>query len=650
MTQLCNLQNIHLNFGEKVIFSDAKLSIESTDRIGLIGLNGHGKSTLFNILAGKVIPDISNPPFIFDKHNESFSFFYIPQELDIKSFPHLGIENFYLSFYPELDNAHKELNEIQEKLITHYDDSSLIERQQKLIDKIEHLDGWKIEQSYQSYLQYFEIESSTTELVNLSGGELKKVALSIGLSANANLILWDEPTNHLDIETIERFEDELSQCSHAYMIISHDRYLLNHVTNKIVHIEHGKINSFSGTYIQYLEYLEERDKELAKNLDKLQNKHRRELAWMRQGVKARRTRSKKRVEEYHNVKEQIGHLKSLAKKTIDISMSHSGRQAKVLVDIQDGQFQYSEGTPLLRNLQLKVCKKDKIALIGPNGAGKSTLIKVMARELALSSGKLKTLDDLKIVVFDQKRKSLEAEQTLFKYVNDGQEFVHFSNGDSLHVITYLEKFLFHKNQIHRPISTLSGGEKNRLQLAKFLTLAADLWVFDEPTNDLDIETIEILERELSNYQDAVIIIGHDRAFLDNICDKTWVLHDQQIQEFTGGYEQVAPYLHAIELEKKAQNTTQAIEEKLIAKDDKAKEKPIVMTYQEKKRWKAIESEIEEKELLIEELKEKLAGFDFSSHNPEQQKDYEILGNNLTQEEDSLSALYAEWEDLSQKKE
>lgn len=647
MSIICNLQNINLSFGQKVIFDDAKITINQGDRIGLIGLNGHGKSTLFNILAGTVTPDISTPPFVFDKNNDLFKLFLIPQELDTKSHPELSISDFWLSFYPEIYELHKQLKETEEKLAVDYTNEKLMHKQQNIMDQYEHLGAWDIENSYINYLSHFGIEKMDTPVDKLSGGEQKKLALSIGLSTKAEFILWDEPTNHLDVETIEKFEDELVNSNKTYMIISHDRYLLNFVTDRIIHIERGSINSFKGTYLQYLEYLEEREKELAKNLDKLQNKHRRELAWMRQGIKARGTRSKKRVEGYNNIKDDIQTLKSRAKRVVDLSLQHSGRKSKQLVEITDGNFGYNEDL-ILKNLNLLITKSDKIALIGPNGAGKSTLLKIISGDLPLSAGNRKALDDFKVITFDQKRESLDESKTPFEIVGDGQDFVHLSDGSTRHVMSYLEGFLFARDQINRPISTMSGGEKNRLQLAMFMKQSADLWIFDEPTNDLDIETIELLERELADYKAGVIIVGHDRAFLDNTCKTTWLVHDKEIEVFEGGYSQIAPYLQALELEKKAniqpvQNKTAPVAKETPTASAKAK-----MTYKEKERFKVIEDEISNMEESIEKIKHEMSELDFATGDQETQKKFEKLTKKLNSKEKALEELFAEWTDLESK--
>lgn len=648
MSIVCNLQNINLSFGQKVIFDDAKITINQGDRIGLIGLNGHGKSTLFNILMGTVTPDISTPPFIFDKNTDLFKPFLVPQEMEVSKFSDLSISDFWLSFYPEIYSVHKQLKEIETSLMEDYTNEKLINKQQALLERYEHLGAWDIENSYMSYLSHFGLADHSTPVAKLSGGEQKKIALSIGLSTKSELILWDEPTNHLDVETIEKFEDELKNLNKTYMIISHDRYLLNYVTDRIIHIERGSINSFKGTYLQYLEYLEEKEKELAKNLDKLQNKHRRELAWMRQGIKARGTRSKKRVEGFHNIKDDIQNLKSRAKKVVDLSLQHSGRKSKQLIEITEGSFAYKDNDTLLENINLLVTKTDKVALMGPNGAGKSTLLKLLSGELELSEGKRKALDELKVITFDQKRESLDESKTPFEIVGDGQDFVHLSDGSTKHVMSYLESFLFGRDQINRPISTMSGGEKNRLQLAMFMKQSADLWIFDEPTNDLDIETIELLEKELADYKAGVIIVGHDRAFLDNTCKTSWLVHDKQVEVFEGGYSQVAPYIQALELEKREREQNQRKPKNSSSNSDNEDPKDVKLSYKEKERFKVIESEIESSENEIEMLKSDLAMIDFSTNDTEANKKLQKLNFQLKKAEEKLDDLFKEWEELESK--
>ena len=363
---------------------------------------------------------------------------------------------------------------------------------------------------------------------------------------------------------------------------------------------------------------------------------------MRQGIKARGTRSKKRVEGFHNIRNEISRIKGMSKKVVDLNLHHSGRKTKILIQIENGTFSYDDKC-IYQNLNLLITKKDRIGLLGPNGAGKTTLINILQEKLNLNSGAQRNADNLDIIVFDQNREQLDSSKTPLEIIGEGNDFVILGNGQKKHINSYLSQFLFTADQINRPISTLSGGEKNRLQLAMFMKQSADIWVFDEPTNDLDIETIELLEREISSYEAAVIVIGHDRAFLDNVCDKVWLINNNEIEIFEGGYTQVAPYLHALEMEKTI--PTQEADE---SKQNIQIPKKIKMTYHEKKRAKVIESDIEEVENKLMELEEQLAVFDFATMNQETQDQYQKLNDDKKLFEDTVSALYKEWEELSSK--
>jgi ATP-binding cassette subfamily F protein uup len=532
MSLLCTLKNIRLSFGPKIIFNNAQISVSTGDRIGLLGLNGKGKSTLFKILTGDIVPDHSSPPFEFNKargdgdERSRFSLFYVPQELPLEGLGKITIKDYFFIFYPELKLA--------------YETS---------LDKFEALHGWEMIQNYESYLKYFGLLDQTKSVCDLSGGEQKKILLSLGLSSNANLILWDEPTNHLDIETIKLFEDELDSTSKAFMLITHDRFLLSKLTRKIFQIQQGQITSFVGSYTDYLSFLERSEQSKLRLLDKLKNNLEREQAWMRQGIKARGTRSKKRVETFLGLKERVSTIKSEAKRNLDLTLQKSNRQTKVLVSFDHLTFKYPGADPLFENISGEIHKGNKIGLLGNNGVGKTTLLKLIRQEIMPASGFMKTADNLQIQYFSQKRDEMESDRTPHQILGDGSDFVTLPDGSKKHVSSYFESFLFHRDDIHRPLKTFSGGEKSRLQLALNLTRIGDILIFDEPTNDLDLETIQILEEKLSEFQGAVILISHDRAFLSTVTNKVWLLENKKLQNFEGGYEQVAPYLEVLELER-----------------------------------------------------------------------------------------------------
>jgi ATP-binding cassette subfamily F protein uup len=641
MPTLLNLQNLSLHYPHKIIFEDVIFTLNQGDRIGVLGLNGHGKSSLFKIIAGLVTPDTTVPPFIYDK-SKDFTFFYVPQEL-----PHLSdwfVEDYFFEFHPQMGKLKRRLDEINEKLGSGEGDfDKLVSEQSRIYEDLTKLGEEKIHAQYISYLKYFGVEKLDRRMDSLSGGEQRKVALSLGLSAPQELILWDEPTNHLDLETIQDFEEELQNSRKTFMIISHDRSLLNNVVDRILHIQRGKLRSFTGTYEAYLQFLVEDDKRREKELDKLSNQHRRETAWIRRGVQARRTKSKKRIEDYGSLSKTIQELKSEAHKSVSLNLQSSGRKTKILLSVEDLTLRFAQRT-LFEGLTFSIAKGDKIALLGRNGVGKSSLLKILLGELAPSSGKVNRAHGLDVGHFSQKRESLNDQHTPWTMIGEGIDYVISNTGEKRHVASYLENFLFSSDEIKRPIHTFSGGEKNRLQLAQFMKHARDIWIFDEPTNDLDLETIGILEEELRNYEGALIVVGHDRSFINNVTDKCWVLHEGKLENFEAGFSQAELFLEAIRLEDELKKKTpgpklEKNETSLLSQK---------MSNREKNRFEALPLEIEHLELKIDSLKKELALIDYASMDKDKKLHLEKLQSECEKAEKNLEKLYTEWSDLETK--
>jgi ATP-binding cassette subfamily F protein uup len=635
MTTLLTLQNLSLHYPHKTIFKDVTFTLNQGDKIGVLGLNGHGKSSLFKVIAGIVTPDTTVPPFIYDK-NKDFSYFYVPQEL-----PALGdwdIENYFYEFYPVMRELKKRLNVIDHQLSTGEGDfEKLVNQQSHIYDELTKLGEDKVHAQYVSYLKFFGVENLERQMITLSGGEQRKIALSLGLSAPQELILWDEPTNHLDLETIEDFEDELQGSRKTFMIISHDRSLLNNVVDRIIHIQQGKLRSFTGTYEQYLDFLIEDQKRREKELDKLSNYNRRETAWIRRGAKARRTKSKKRIEDYGTLNKAIQDLKAQAHKSVSLNLQASGRKTKVLVKAEDLGLRFGD-RELFKDLNFTIAKGDKIALMGRNGTGKSSLLKIILGELEQTSGKVTTPEGLDVGYFSQKREALKDNETPWTMIGEGIDYVISNTGDKRHVASYLENFLFSSDEIKRPIHTFSGGEKNRLQLAQFMKHARDIWIFDEPTNDLDLETIGILEEELRSYEGALIIVGHDRSFIDNVTDKCWVLHDGQLEKFEAGFSQAQLFLEAIHLEEELKKKSPPPENK---RADTGR-----MSNKERNRYNEMGPEIEKLEARITKVKAEIAAVDYSkSFDQKKLQETQTLLEGL---EKRLEGLYEEWAELETK--
>jgi len=654
MSLFCTLKNLHLSFGGKSIFNGANFSISKGDRIGLLGLNGKGKSSLLKVLIGELSADNTTPPFQFDKArgdgdpDKAYSSFLVPQELPVDENGDPSIKDYIYEFYPVLKETHFALEELNKKLESASDDEmeKLIDNQKIYLEKLDEINAWDLIQNYESYLKYFALSDLDAKVSSLSGGEQKKVLLSLGFSATANIVLWDEPTNHLDLETIQLFEERLSSSKSTFVLISHDRYLLGRATDKILHINNGLIDSFKGNYIQYLVHLGEQENSRIRLLNKLQNSLKRETDWMRQGIKARGTRSKKRVEGFHNLRDQVAKVKGDAKRKLEMSLNKTGKKTKSYITFSDVDFSFNESDFLFKNINLQISKGDKIGLIGANGVGKTTLINLIANKLVPTHGNIKRADNLSIQHFTQKREELDLEKTPFELLADGVDHVTLPNGQTKHIASYFQSFLFHKDQLHRPLRTFSGGEKNRLQMALNLLRAGDLWIFDEPTNDLDLETLQVLEEKLIEFTGSIILISHDRSFLSNITNKVWVLRNKSMENFEGGFEQAEEYLEALTVEDILDhdlNADSACATAIMPEKNSAKKD---LSNKDKTRRKKLPRIIQELEIKIDKFANELEQFDFAKMNQELSTRYAEIKKQKESLEEELLKTYEELEELN----
>jgi len=518
---LIRFDEVTLAFGDQVILHEAELAIEPGERVCLIGRNGAGKSTTLKLISGELEPDqgeiVRAGNLVVSELAQA-----LPEAMDL----------------PVRDVVRSGLTEIECLLETYRRQSQLdldrhaLRELEALHAKIDAHDGWHIEQRVDETISDLEIPADK-KMSELSGGWRRRAALARALVQKPDLLLLDEPTNHLDIATIRWLEDRVYSYPGAVLFITHDRAFLQRLATRILEIDRTKLTSWPGNYDNYLKRKEKALEDEAVANDLFDKKLEQEEAWIRQGIKARRTRNEGRVRALLAMREEREQrIKPDARARIYIDEAEqSGRKV-----IRARNISYGYGDqPLIRNFSIKIMRGDRIGLIGNNGVGKTTLLRLLLGEIAPQTGTLKHGTNLQIAYFDQLRESLDLEKSVAYNVGEGRTYIKL-NGKDRHVVGYLKGFLFSPKRSAMPVKALSGGERNRVILAKLLTRPANLLVLDEPTNDLDIETLEVLEQKLCEFSGTLIVVSHDREFLDNVVTSTIVFEkDGRIQEYAGGY-------------------------------------------------------------------------------------------------------------------
>ena len=520
---LITFGDVSLEFGDQLILNNVSMAVESGERVCLIGRNGAGKSTLINIIAEKIEADSGE--IVKQSHLRVSQLEQaLPQTRDIlvRDYVAEGLSHLQqlLKQYEDLSHQYDATNPAN------------LRELQDLQQQIEAEGGWNIDQRVETVISDLNLPAEL-KLTQLSGGWRRRVALGKALVSNPQLLLLDEPTNHLDLSTIEWLENRVLNFNGAVIFITHDRAFLQKLATRIIELDRGKLSSWPGTYQDYLLNKEKALEEEAKANALFDKKVGEEEVWIRKGIKARRTRNEGRVRSLEGMRAEVAkRLKPQNKARITIEEAEqSGRKV-----IEAHKICHSYGDqPLIDKLSLKVMRGDRIGLVGNNGVGKSTLLKIMLGELEPNAGTVKIGTNLEIAYFDQLRRNLDPEKTIAQIVGDGGDYIKL-NGKERHVIGYLRGFLFSAKRAMTKIKVLSGGEKNRVILAKLLTRPSNLLVLDEPTNDLDVETLEVLEDRLMEYKGTLIIVTHDREFLDNVVSSILVFEDSgNIQNYAGGF-------------------------------------------------------------------------------------------------------------------
>ncbi|WP_445403933.1 ATP-binding cassette domain-containing protein [Acinetobacter vivianii] len=517
------LRDVHLAFGGPALLDGANFNLERGERVCLIGRNGEGKSTLLKLIEGSLLPDNGEVSI-----QNGLTVSMLAQDVPMDSGK---VADIVAEGAGEAAIVLKEYHEASDACVL--GDMEACDRMGMLQHKLDQLDGWALENKVNSILSKMGLDPNA-DLADLSGGRKRRVLLARALLTQPDVLLLDEPTNHLDVESIEWLEKFLmDQNNLTLLFISHDRSFVDSIATRIVELDRGILRSYEGNYSRYLDLKAQQMEAEEKQNALFDKKLAEEEAWIRQGIKARRTRNEGRVRALKDLREQSKARRSQQGK-VSMATQEANRSGKLVFEIENLSVSY-DSKALIKDFSAIVLRGDRIGLVGDNGVGKTTLIKAILGEIE-HGGSVKTGTQLEIAYFDQLRNALDLEKTVMANVSEGSDFVDV-NGNRRHIYSYLQDFLFSPERARTPVKALSGGERNRILLAKLLLKPSNLIVMDEPTNDLDMVTLELLEEMLSEYKGTLLLISHDRAFMDNVVTSTWVFDGKgNIDEYIGGYQ------------------------------------------------------------------------------------------------------------------
>ena len=586
---LLRFDEVSLEFGDLKILSEAEFSIDGGERVCLIGRNGAGKSTTLKLITGELEPDrgeiVRAQNLVVSQLAQS-----LPEAMNL----------------PVRDVVRSGLDEIEALLAEYQRRSKLDLDRQGMLEleavhaKLDAHEGWHIEQRVDTVITDLNLPADK-KMNELSGGWRRRVALAKALVQKPDLLLLDEPTNHLDIATIKWLEDRVYSYPGAVMFITHDRAFLQRLATRIVEIDRAKLTSWPGNYGDYLRRKEKALEDEAAANARFDKKLEEEEAWIRQGIKARRTRNEGRARTLMKMREErAGRVSPEARARIYIEEAE--RSGRKVIRAKNVSYRYGD-EPLIEGFSIKIMRGDRIGLIGNNGVGKTTLLRLLLGQLEPQGGTIKHGTNLEIGYFDQLRQTLDLEKSVAYNVGEGRTYINL-NGKDRHVVGYLKGFLFSPERSQTPVKSLSGGERNRVILAKLFTRPANLLVLDEPTNDLDIETLEVLEQKLCDYSGTLIVVSHDREFLDNVVTSTIVFEENgRIQEYVGGYSDWVRQGKQLAV---ADNPYEAEERKRRAAERRRQRPATKLGYKDQRELDALPAEIEELEAAIATLQKTVA--------------------------------------------
>ncbi|MEN0614392.1 ABC transporter ATP-binding protein [Klebsiella indica] len=625
---LISMHGAWLSFSDAPLLDNAELHIEDNERVCLVGRNGAGKSTLMKILNRE--QGLDDGRIIYEQDLVVARLQQDPPR-DVTG----TVYDFVAEGIAEQAALLKDYHDVSQLVMTDPSDKNLNELA-RLQEQLDNLGLWQLDSRINEVLEQLSLDPNA-ELSSLSGGWLRKAALGRALVSGPRVLLLDEPTNHLDIETIDWLEGFLKMFKGTIIFISHDRSFIRNMATRIVDLDRGKLVTYPGNYDQYL-----LDKEEALRVEELQNaefdrKLAQEEVWIRQGIKARRTRNEGRVRALKAMRRERNERREVMG-SAKMQVEEAARSGKIVFELENVNYQV-DGKVLVKDFTAQIQRGDKIALIGPNGCGKTTLLKLMLGQLKADSGRIHVGTKLEVAYFDQHRAELDPDKTVMDNLAEGKQEV-MVNGKPRHVLGYLQDFMFHPKRAMTPVRALSGGERNRLLLARLFLKPSNLLILDEPTNDLDVETLELLEELVDGYQGTVMLVSHDRQFVDNTVTECWIFEGAgQIGQYIGGYHD-ARGQQAQYLAQKQPVAKKAVEAQ--PKAESVKRTANKLSYNLQRELEQLPQKLEALEASLQNLQEQVADPSFfgQPHDHTQQ----VL-TQLSDAEQALEAAFERWEYL-----
>ncbi|WP_367333103.1 ABC-F family ATP-binding cassette domain-containing protein [Limosilactobacillus sp.] len=593
--QTMKAEGLTSTYGEKVLFDHIDFIINENDRIGLIGVNGSGKTSLLNVIAGDVSPEsgqITTP--------NDYTIGYLKQQPQLDESK--TIMEAVFAGDQTIFKTVRQYEEALNKFSAHPEDPQAVDRYNKMQNRMDQEDAWEADSRIKTILTQLKIKDTSQKIADLSGGQRKRVGLAQVLIQQPDLLLLDEPTNHLDLDSVIWLQDFLASYKGAVLVVTHDRYFLDQVTNYIWELSFGKLYQYDGNYQDFVAKKAARLALAKETEQKNQQLYKKELAWMRTGAKARSTKQKGRINRFHQLENKVGNLKT--DEDISINLG-SQRLGKDVIKFKDANLKLGNHQ-ILQDFDWLVQAGDRIGITGENGAGKTSLLNVIAQRVPLDSGVLKIGETVKFGYYTQQTEGIDDSKRMISFLSEVAESVTDKDGNKLSVTQLLERFLFPRFMHGTLIRKLSGGEKRRLYLLKILMQQPNVLLLDEPTNDLDISTLTVLEDYLDSFAGTVITVSHDRYFLDKVADDLLIFHGNgDIQRYTGRF---TDYLK----EKQADHERQQTEKKPVKKESKpaptkeSSQKKTKLTYAEKIEWDQINQDLDKLSQQHDKLEQEMA--------------------------------------------